>query len=70
MSSKKMGRPSALRPNRFTVSLSDDAMQIVDRYCELMGVSRAKLIDSLIVEGKDQHLAYLEQFEALKEQMK
>ena len=64
--SKKIGRPTVLRPHRFTISLSDDAMEIVDRYCGLMGISRAKLIDSFILEGKDQHLAYLEELEELK----
>lgn len=68
--SKKIGRPTVLRPHRFTISLSDDAMHIVDRYCGLMGISRAKLIDSLIVEGKEQHLAYLDKLEALQKQMK
>lgn len=56
----------ASRPNRLSISLSDEALSIVDRYCKLMGISRGKLIDSWVIEGREQHLQYLEQFEELK----
>ena len=56
----------ASRPNRLSISLSDEALSIVDRYCKLMGLSRGKLIDSWIIDGKEQHLKFLEELEGLK----
>lgn len=57
-----MTKPQS-RPNRLSISLSDEALSIVDRYCALTGVSRAKLIDSWIIEGKETHLEVLAKLE-------
>lgn len=65
MSLRKVGRPR-VRPNRFTISVSDESFEIVERYCELLGISKAQFIDSIIAEGREQHLQYLEELEELK----
>lgn len=53
------------RSHRFTISLSEESFEIVERYRKIMGISRAKLIDSWILEAKDMHEDVLEQLEAV-----
>lgn len=51
--------------HRFTISLSEESFNIVERYRNVLGVSRAKLIDSWILEAKDMHEEVLEKLEAV-----
>ena len=53
------------RPNRVTLSLSDESLAVLDRYRRLMGISRGKLVDTWILEGIDTHNALLDQIEAV-----
>lgn len=53
------------RPNRITISVSDQTLDILDRYRHLMGISRGKLIDSWVLEGLASHEAVLSQIEGV-----
>lgn len=53
------------RPNRITISVSDQTLDILDRYRHLMGISRGKLIDSWVLESLAAHEAVLSQIESV-----
>ena len=55
------------RPNRFSVSVSDETLNVMDRYCSLVGISRGKLIDLWVTENKELHEKLLLEIEAVLE---
>ena len=55
------------RPNRFSISVSDDTLDIMERYCALMGISRGKLIDFWVSENKEAFEKLLIEIEAVLE---
>lgn len=62
MSKEKKDLP---RPNRVTISISDESFAILERYGRLMGISRGRLIDSWILDSLDTHKALLDQIEGV-----
>lgn len=55
------------RKNQFSITLSDTALDVVNRYSTLLGFSRGALIESWIIDGLDMHLAYLSKLEKIEE---
>lgn len=55
------------RPNRFSISVSDDTLDVMERYCALMGISRGKLIDFWVTENKEMYEKLLAEIEAVLE---
>lgn len=54
------------RKNQFSITLSDTAVDVVNRYAALLGISRGALIESWIIEGLDVHLACLNRLEKIE----
>lgn len=54
------------RKNQFSIILSDTAVDVINRYAALLGISRGAVIESWVIEGLDMHLAYLSKLEKIE----
>lgn len=59
MRKNAIGRP-IVRPNRFTVSLSDATYALLEDYSEITGFSKAELVDNWLYEQIGKHRQNLE----------
>lgn len=58
---RSSGRP-VVRPNRITISLSDDVYSLVESFSEFTGDSKAKIIDSWlssVLDSKREQLNHI-----------
>lgn len=54
-----------LKPNRFTISLSDETYQLLQDYSDLTGHSKSTLIDNWIYDRMGDHRANMKHIEQI-----
>lgn len=64
---RKVGRP-VIRPNRFTVSLSDEIYALLEDYSEITGFSKSELINNWLQDSIGRHRDNLEHIKLILEE--